>query len=67
MPPPHDALHEGLVHGYERVGEVSAEDEQTFPTAEGGRIVAAPTEESWVCDTCFADFKDRFGWTVAAA
>lgn len=20
----------------------------------------------WVCETCFADFKDSFGWTVSA-
>ena len=24
-----------------------------------------PDEYHWVCDTCFHDFKDQFGWQVA--
>ena len=23
-----------------------------------------PDEYRWICDTCFADFKDRFGWQI---
>jgi len=26
-----------------------------------------PDEYRWICDVCFADFKDRFGWQIDAA
>ncbi len=24
-----------------------------------------PTEYHWICDPCFSDFRERFGWSVA--
>jgi hypothetical protein len=64
MPPPHKALQEGFVHGAERSAEVAMEEERTFPISDSGRIVAAPTEERWICDTCLHDFQPRFRWIV---
>jgi hypothetical protein len=25
---------------------------------------ATTDEDRWICETCFADFKDEFGWTL---
>ena len=29
--------------------------------------VTADDNYTWVCEPCFADFRDRFGWTVVSA
>jgi hypothetical protein len=29
-----------------------------------GRGPQGEDDYHWVCDECFADFRDRFGWTV---
>jgi hypothetical protein len=60
-----DVLNEGYVLDFERSAEFNSEDERTtsFPE-EGVRMVGSPTEETWICGTCFEDFKDHFQWSA---
>jgi hypothetical protein len=37
---------------------------QTQGYAALGRGPQGEDDYHWVCDKCFADFRDRFGWTV---
>ncbi|HYZ93811.1 MAG TPA: hypothetical protein VFA34_15675 [Actinomycetota bacterium] len=67
MEPPHEGvLHEGLVWGYDRSRELVPLDDRTadYPPGGSGRIAKAPTVEQWICETCFEDFKPRFGWSA---
>lgn len=71
MEPPHEGvLHEGLVREYDRSREMVPLEERTadYPEAPGGsgRIVKAPTQEQWICETCFEDFKPRFRWSATS-
>jgi hypothetical protein len=71
MEPPHDALRQGLVWKYDRSVPVAPLEQRIaeLPEAPKGFItsVEAPTEEQWICETCFADFAGRFGWTASDA
>jgi hypothetical protein len=60
-----DVLREGyLAQPFGPTAEIAPEEERTS-YKDGLRIVAAPTNDQWVCPGCFEDFKKRFGWTVA--
>jgi hypothetical protein len=57
-----DVLREGyLAQPFGATEAITPEQERTTYT-EGYRIVAAPTQDEWVCPTCFSDFEARFGW-----
>jgi hypothetical protein len=32
-----------------------------------GLKIERPTNDEWICERCFADFSDRFGWSVVVA
>jgi hypothetical protein len=69
MEPPHEGvLHEGLVYGYERSCEMAPLEDRSadYPDVPGGSgtIVRGPAQERWICETCFEDFKPRFGWSA---
>jgi hypothetical protein len=69
MEPPNDALHAGLVWNYDRSQDAASLEARLIesPDAPSGfqSGVEAPTEEQWICDECFGDFKTRFGWSEA--
>jgi hypothetical protein len=58
------SLGEGYVHG-ER-GSVNSVEERTSRKA-GLRIVEAPTDEHWICSSCFMEFAEHFGWNALLA
>ncbi|MGZ8688173.1 MAG: hypothetical protein ACXWZP_07070 [Gaiellaceae bacterium] len=64
LEPPYEGLHEGLVHGYDRSREMAPVEERTTALESGGRMVESPIEEHWICETCFADFAERFSWSA---
>ena len=35
-----------------------------FPEAVDAGWVTDDGDEAWLCSTCFADFRDRFRWTI---
>jgi hypothetical protein len=41
-------------------------DSRTEGFAAVGRGPEGQDDYYWVCDECFSDFRDRFGWTVSA-
>jgi hypothetical protein len=62
--PGEDVLHEGFVMTYsDRGGEMPAIEERTF-VHEGFTSVRSPTDETWICEQCFEDSKEYFGWSV---
>jgi hypothetical protein len=68
--PPNDGLRAGLVWNYyDRSHEPSPLETRLVehPDAPDGfqSGVEAPTEEQWICEECFGDFKARFGWSAA--
>jgi hypothetical protein len=59
-----DALREGyLAQPYGATVDISSEEDRTT-RGEGLRFVSAPTEDRWVCPTCFRDFQERFRWSA---
>jgi hypothetical protein len=71
MEPPSEALHEGLVHGYDRSRQAPSLERrlrthrdapEAFSTS-----VEAPAQKEWICETCFSDFEARFRWTASEA
>ena len=64
MEPPHtDVEHGGLVWGYDRSPEPTPLEERSVRHGEG-MIVGAPGDEKWICEECFGDFEQRFGWSA---
>jgi hypothetical protein len=63
--PPQDGLREGYVHGYtNRSRRVQPVEGMTSFSQTGSRAVRSPTDEAWICETCFSDFRDYFGWSA---
>jgi hypothetical protein len=59
-----DVLREGYLAQPSGAGsEVESEEARTTYT-DDLRIVAAPTDDVWVCPTCFRDFQERFRWSA---
>ena len=56
-------LSEGYVLEDDMPRPVRPVDERTTYDEEL-RVVASPTKEEWICQTCFDDFRDYFGWRV---
>ena len=59
----------------DRVDGVRLRGQQGSANGRGRHVGAGPTGRSdeqrrdnyhWVCPTCFEDFKDYFGWTIAS-
>jgi hypothetical protein len=61
------ALLEGYLHREAPLpAELPSEDKRTT-YVERGRIVGAPSDDRWICPTCFADFEGYFGWVDETA
>jgi hypothetical protein len=56
------ALREGYLFRQAPLPAVLASEEERTTVVERGRIVRAPSDDSWICPTCFADFEQHFGW-----
>jgi hypothetical protein len=48
-------------------GHPEDDDEKTVGYAAVGTGPEGQDDYHWVCDDCFADFRERFGWTRNAA
>jgi hypothetical protein len=57
-----DSLREGYLFRPAPLQESRASEEERTTYAERGRIVAAPSDDSWICPACFDDFLSHFGW-----
>jgi hypothetical protein len=56
-----DAVREGYLFRPAPDPAILPEEERT-KFHHGHRIVRAPTDDEWICATCFADFAGHFGW-----
>jgi hypothetical protein len=55
------ALREGYLFRSDPDLPVHTEQERTT-VRDGLRFVEAPTDDEWICATCFVDFEGHFGW-----
>jgi len=59
-----DGLREGyLAQPWGATVNVLSEEERTTHSP-GARFVAKPTDDEWICPTCFDDFQERFRWSA---
>lgn len=65
VPPPHPWDHDHCEFcGAKFMAPGQSEDPEVLTN---GYVTVGSDADQWICETCFADFKDEFKWTVRAA